>query len=63
MERLIDMFKRHENQVLRRANHTWSEIATFNGVAEKEGEGSPVSPSEVRQTLIPLMATTALRSH
>src|SRR5262245_16261418 len=32
---MIDMLKRHEIQVLRRAEHTWSEIATLSGVAEK----------------------------
>lgn len=29
------MLKRHEIQVLRRADHTWSEIATLSGVSEK----------------------------
>ena len=29
------MLKRHEIQVLRRAAHTWSEIATLSGVSEK----------------------------
>ncbi|HEX5476183.1 MAG TPA: IS21 family transposase [Vicinamibacterales bacterium] len=29
------MLKRHEIQVLRRAEHTWSEIATLSGVSEK----------------------------
>ena len=32
---MIDMLKRHEIQVLRRADHTWSEIATLSGVSEK----------------------------
>ena len=32
---MIDMLKRHEIQVLRRAAHTWSEIATLSGVSEK----------------------------
>jgi hypothetical protein len=32
---MIDMLKRHEIQVLRRAEHTWSEIATLSGVSEK----------------------------
>jgi transposase len=32
---MIDMLKRHEIQVLRRAQHTWSEIATLSGVSEK----------------------------
>ena len=32
---MIDMLKRHEIQVLRRADHTWSENATLSGVAEK----------------------------
>jgi transposase len=32
---MIDMLKRHEVQVLRRAEHTWSEIATLSGVSEK----------------------------
>ena len=30
---MIDMLKRHEIQVLRRANHTWNEIATLTGVS------------------------------
>jgi Protein kinase domain len=36
-ERMIDMLKRHEIQVLRRADHTWSEIeiTTLSGVSEK----------------------------
>jgi hypothetical protein len=29
---MIDMLKRHEIQVLRRAEHTWSEIAALSGV-------------------------------
>ena len=29
------MLKRHEIQVLRRAEHTWSEIAALSGVSEK----------------------------
>lgn len=29
------MLKRHEIQVLRRAAHTWGEIATLSGVSEK----------------------------
>ena len=29
------MFKRHEIQVLRRADHTWIEIAALSGVSEK----------------------------
>src|SRR5437764_619396 len=32
---MIDMHKRHEIQVLRRADHTWSEIAALSGVSEK----------------------------
>jgi transposase len=32
---MIDMLKRHEIQVLRRAKHTWREIATLSGVSEK----------------------------
>lgn len=32
---MIEMLKRHEIQVLRRAAHTWSEIATLSGVSEK----------------------------
>jgi transposase len=32
---MIDMLKRHEIQVLRRAMHTWSEIAALSGVSEK----------------------------
>jgi transposase len=32
---MIDMLKRHEIQVLRRAAHTWSEIAGLSGVSEK----------------------------
>jgi transposase len=32
---MIEMLKRHEIQVLRRAEHTWSEIATLSGVSEK----------------------------
>jgi len=32
---MIDMLKRHEIQVLRRSEHTWSEIATLSGVSEK----------------------------
>jgi transposase len=32
---MIDMLKRHEIQVLRRAQHTWPEIATISGVSEK----------------------------
>ena len=30
---MIDMLKRHEIQVLRRADHTWNEIATLSGVS------------------------------
>jgi transposase len=32
---MINMLKRHEIQVLRRAEHTWSEIAALSGVSEK----------------------------
>jgi transposase len=32
---MIDMLKRHEIQVLRRAAHTWGEIAALSGVSEK----------------------------
>src|SRR5437660_1659114 len=32
---MIEMLKRHEIQVLRRAAHTWSEIAALSGVSEK----------------------------
>jgi len=32
---MIDMLKRHEIQVLRRAEHTWPEIAALSGVSEK----------------------------
>ena len=32
---MIKMLKRHETQVLRRAEHTWSEIAALSGVSEK----------------------------
>jgi predicted transcriptional regulator len=32
---MIDMLKRHEIQVLRRAEHTWSKIAALSGVSEK----------------------------
>lgn len=32
---MIDMLKRHEIQVLRRAGHTWGEIAALSGVSEK----------------------------
>ena len=32
---MIDMLKRYEIQVLRRADHTWSEIAVLSGVSEK----------------------------
>jgi predicted transcriptional regulator len=32
---MIDMLKRHEIQVLRRAKHTWPEIAALSGVSEK----------------------------
>lgn len=32
---MIDMLKRHEIQVLRRAEHTWREIATLSGISEK----------------------------
>jgi hypothetical protein len=32
---MIEMLKRHEIQVLRRADHTWSEIAALSGVSEK----------------------------
>src|SRR5262245_6687395 len=32
---MIDMLKRHEIQVLRRAGHTWSEVAVLSGVSEK----------------------------
>jgi hypothetical protein len=32
---MIDMLKRHEIQVLRRAEHTWTEIAALSGVSEK----------------------------
>jgi hypothetical protein len=29
------MLKRHEIQVLRRADHTWTEVAALSGVSEK----------------------------
>ena len=29
------MLKRHEIQVLRRAEHTWNEMAALSGVSEK----------------------------
>jgi Homeodomain-like domain len=32
-ERMIEMLKRHEIQVLRRAGHTWKEIAALSGVS------------------------------
>src|SRR4029077_10503410 len=32
-ERMIEMLKRHEIQVLRRAGHTWQEVATLSGVS------------------------------
>jgi hypothetical protein len=32
---MIDMLKRHEIQILRRAAHTWSEIAALSGVSER----------------------------
>jgi hypothetical protein len=32
---MIDMLKRHEIQVLRRAAHTWSAIAALSVVSEK----------------------------
>jgi hypothetical protein len=32
---MIDMLKRHEIQVLRRAEHTWSEVSALSGVSEK----------------------------
>jgi predicted transcriptional regulator len=32
---MIDMLKRHEIQVLRRAQHTWEEVAALTGVSEK----------------------------
>ena len=32
---MIDMLQRHEIQVLRRADHTWTEIAALSGVSEK----------------------------
>jgi hypothetical protein len=34
---MIDMLKRHEIQVLRRAGHTWSEIATLSGRLREDG--------------------------
>ena len=30
---MIDMLKRHEVQVLRRAGHTWKDIAALSGVS------------------------------
>jgi transposase len=30
---MIDMLKRHEIQVLRRAGHTWKEVAALSGVS------------------------------
>ena len=30
---MIDMLKRHEIQVLRRAGHTWMEVARLSGVS------------------------------
>ncbi len=30
---MIDMLKRHEIQVLRRAGHTWAEVAALSGVS------------------------------
>ena len=30
---MIDMLKRHEIQVLRRAGHTWMEVAALSGVS------------------------------
>jgi transposase len=35
---MIDMLKRHEIQVLRRAEHRWTEIATLSGVSEKTAQ-------------------------
>jgi hypothetical protein len=32
---MIDMLKRHEIQVRRPADHTWTEIAALSGVSEK----------------------------
>jgi hypothetical protein len=37
---MIDMLKRHEIQVLRRAAHTWGEIAALSGVSEKTAQPS-----------------------
>ncbi len=46
------MLKRHEIQVLRRAEHTWSEIAALSGVSEKTARRiaaeDPVTPSITR---------------
>jgi len=30
---MIDMLKRHEIQVLRRAGHTWKEVAAVSGIS------------------------------
>lgn len=41
---MIDMLKRHEIQVLRRAAHTWSEIAALSGVSEKTARRIAAEP-------------------
>jgi uncharacterized protein YerC len=30
---MIDMLKRHEVQVLRRAGHTWKDVAALSGIS------------------------------
>jgi hypothetical protein len=32
---MIEMLKRHEIQVLRRAGHTWTEVAALSGVSAR----------------------------
>jgi hypothetical protein len=38
---MIEMLKRHEIQVLRRAGHTWKDVAALSGVAVRTVGASP----------------------
>ena len=52
---MIDMLKRHEIQVLRRAGHTWMEVAALSGVSVRTArrvaeEAAVVTPTVERTT-------------
>ena len=63
---MIDMLKRHEIQVLRRAGHTWMEVAALSGVsvrtARRVAEEAAVT-AEVMGTREPTRARAALERY